>query len=398
MILTRERTRQATFDHVVRLRPDLVLPHTLAPQVGAHIKHGGASGTLATKVEAAHTVPMAEMSQRLPAMRPIAHRSQTHNFGDDYCLRMLSASGRFCQFKCGEAEPERNSSLQREPSLANILTIPPFTPQLMQETFVNDVFWVVDRAHAPSLFDHLTMLSTWAHASATGLGMGKDESSRGGWFAQQKVSPPLGTGTSDSTRHSTSTVSATTDSRDDGAVGGACGSAMRPRAAPRCSDARLRVSSTSSSGSSSTTGIGCTTGGHECMITHSIVEDTVKMARLRAKPEAEPSSLLRVRYLELKKWAPYVLRLADSDPFSCREMQQAYACSEKRKVRRSVDSSEGQRQQPINVGASREVPNQGRPCRSADLLRKVVHTREGQGAARADRRASVRRQNAPHDR
>ena len=78
--------------------------------------------------------------------------------------------------------------------------------------------------------------------------------------------------------------------------------------------------------------------------------------------QESPAQPLIIRYLGVAKAAPQVLRLAETNASECEGMQQAYLCSEKRKVRK--------------VGGSEATDNERlRRCRLADKQRHAIHTR-----------------------
>ena len=388
LISARERERQRDYTHVARLRPDLMMPHTLARQVALHLSMSSSRAAPTTASSPDGGLLAAHAALRSP-------RSQTHLYGDDFCLQSapsstVHATGWMCQFKCGTARPSNagNSSTPLAPDeRAHILTVPPFTQVLMNDTIINDVFWVVDRAHAPPLFDHLAMLSQWA-------------------LAQQQQWGPRGHSSNAAGRgNDVATEANAAAALDDG---GLCGSAPLLQATHRCSDPQVTSSRHRTSSSSwRSTAAACATGGHECMLAHAVASYQMRIGEAssrsstsaeeeeevsivdQAVPHEAPS--LRVRYLALRKWSPQVLRLIDADERSCRGQQHAYLCSEKRKVRRAAGAATGAATGAVTGGGAvtgAEYAEENAPvpafggerargirCKAADLMRRTVHTR-----------------------
>lgn len=358
LIVAREREVRREYEHVVRLRPDLMMPYTLARQVALHLAASSRGRQRDGRLLSAHAAPHSP-------------RSLTHLFGDDVCLR-----SDFCQYVCKDSAARRGNASEdharafNHETVAHLLTIPPFTQPLMDDTFVNDVFYVVDRTHAPALFNHLSILAAWAS----------------------------------DLRAARTTWHRTTRSISLG--GGSCGAAPHLLPSPRCDDPRWLAERQEER--PGPTRLTCATGGHECMLTQGLVDHVrqqhgrglgtrnslTSSERAAADADAAKGALLRVRYLGLKKWAPQVLRLADADPASCQAVQQAYLCSEKRKLRHAAPAGgeghgkAGHVEQAAHgnagtktLGVSSNAPGQvtaasSRLCKSADHLRKTVHTRE----------------------
>jgi hypothetical protein len=95
------------------------------------------------------------------------------------------------------------------------------------------------------------------------------------------------------------------------------------------------------------------------MVSHALA---AQQQRAWANADA-PLATLRIEYLAPARAAPAVLRLADTDDRFCVGMQQAYLCSEKRKVRKGADPNDAQAAERL------------RRCKQADRMRHSVHTR-----------------------
>ena len=187
---------------------------------------------------------------------------------------------------------------------------------------VNDIFWVVRRAHAPPLFDHLQQLSQWGR----------------GEQARQRQHQRGGAEGADAL----------------------CGAAPRLRASPPCTDDRRHTTEAA---------LACATGGHECMVSQAV------SAQTRQWDADHPLAALRVRYLPEVRSSPQVLRLADTDARFCAGMQLAYLCSEKRKVRRApaADAMAGSSAAAEAMAAA--FAERQKRCKVADRTRVAVHTR-----------------------
>ena len=198
---------------------------------------------------------------------------------------------------------------------------------------VNDVFWIVRRAHAAALFNHLQLLSTW----------GRHEQARRRQRHQQPAAaqqqpPPTAADTVDPL----------------------CGVAPRLRAAPACTDSGRHASDAA---------LTCTTGGHECMVSQALSAQAARWG-----PE-HPLGALRVRYLPEMRSSPQVLRLADTDERFCAGMQLAYLCSEKRKVRRAPAAGALSGDTAAAAAMAAAFAERQKRCKQADRGRKDVRTR-----------------------
>lgn len=312
IMIREEKVLRRPYDHVMRLRPDLLVPLSAARIVAAHI-HG-------------HT--------GVRSIRPQAPpwRAPSYGWGDHVCV-LRPRHGRACQISCAHdgmalvgASAANRSTIFGPTTLpsADVLTLPPFTPALRNDTYVNDVFWVSTRHYAPALFGHLEWLTSWAHHQAS--------TPPGQYGAQPQPGSDLAT---------------------------SCGAVPRLAASPACHRAASAPTD-------------CATGGHECMLSHAL------SARQQEPPQTPPpqdrslriSAPLRVAYLALAKAAPQVTRLADSDPAECAGMKAAYLCSEKRKVRPKPDSSDAAAASPSDTDRERL-----RRCKQADRTRHAVHVR-----------------------
>ena len=119
MIAAREATQRFSYSHVIRLRPDLLVPRSLARHVLAHVSESRAG------VRAQASSPeLTALSRR--RRKHLPHRMPTHGWGDEVCLRRHERSGATCQVKCDATDAE---------APADLLTLPPFTPVLRNDTF-----------------------------------------------------------------------------------------------------------------------------------------------------------------------------------------------------------------------------------------------------------------------
>ena len=269
------------------------------------------------------------------------HRAPKHGWGDEVCLRRHGMYGATCQVQCDESDADVATGRPQ----ADILTLPPFTPTLRNDTFVNDVFWVAKRTVAPALFDHLKALSSW------------------GWHEQERASrrrrrPPAAAGSSRAVSEPVT-------------VDALCGSAPRLRASPSCTDEH-RLSSEGA--------LTCATGGHECMVTQAVAALSSKRSGNAAESSdaadaTAPISLLRVRYLPEARASPQVLRLADTDERFCSGMQLAYLCSEKRKVRRAPAAGALSGDKAAQEALATAFAERQKRCKQADRSRVQVKTR-----------------------
>jgi len=225
---------------------------------------------------------------------------------------------------------------------ADVLTLPPFTPMLRNDTFVNDVFWVAKRQYAPALFNHLQVLFSWARGEQT------DRRRRRGRGGQQAAQSASGAG---------------------GVVDALCGSAPRLRASPSCTDEHRLTSEAA---------ITCATGGHECMVTQAVAtltrQNRVADERL-ASSAASTASLFRVKYLSEARASPQVLRLADTDERYCSGMQLAYLCSEKRKVRRAPAAGALSGDTAVAEVMAAAFAERKKRCKQADRTRTALKVR-----------------------
>jgi len=416
MVTDREAARRFRYSHLIRLRPDLMLPRSLAPHVRRHLnearplwvstttppqptrtavnrgvhtwtaagRHLGEAQPLWHSQQAADSqqaatgeiasrrnqgsVPSSagrgEIASRRRARFP--HRRPTHGWGDEVCLRRHESSGASCQVKCDESDALAGPT--------TLLTLPPFTPALRNDTFVNDVFWVVYRPYAPALFDHLQLLQRWGRQSQT---------------AQQRQQQ----------RQSVDTL---------------CGAAPRLRASPSCTDESRHQSERT---------LACATGGHECMVSQALSAlSSSKLATVVAATEAVlgaqgvqgtgyrrevlgaqggvgwlPPAAVRVRYLHDMRASPQVLRLADTDDRYCAGMQLAYLCSEKRKVRRAPAANALSGDAAAAEAIAAAFAERQKRCRQADRGRHEVQTRTD-ASPRGGLRGGVGEGLGPHNR
>ena len=366
LITQREAQLNISYSHIVRLRPDLLVTSLTAKVVAAHIaaacrpppstamssqvqcrsanlschscaKRASTPWSLKCKAccKCPHCVP------GTTAAAVVVHRPK-HGWGDRVCLHTHS-NGHSCQVSCGNGSSsvttlDGGSALE----VADVLTVPPFTQALRNDTFVNDVFWVASRSYAAALFDHLSYLSSWGHREQ----QRRRERAR--------------------TLHP---VSGRQQGVSSTAADMLCGAAPRLEASPACADALGHISAIAPT---------CATGGHECMVSQALAAQTRRAGLVRGS--SDPNASLQVEYLTPAGAAPQVMRLSDADQRVCASLQQAYLCSEKKKVRRPDSSMNGSTSASPLAGVAGAVAGaanaeQARRCKVQDRLRKSVQPR-----------------------
>jgi len=126
-----EESQGFSYSHVIRLRPDMLLPHSLAAHVVDYVREStplvSSSGHESHR-EPSHTQSPEQASSRFQrrAHRALPHKKPTHAWGREVCLRRHEMSGAVCQVECDESDAA---------SPPDVLTIPPFTPLLRNDTF-----------------------------------------------------------------------------------------------------------------------------------------------------------------------------------------------------------------------------------------------------------------------
>ena len=402
-ILAREAQLRFAYTHVLRLRPDLLVPDALADTIVRALQHQGRHHVPQTQLSAS-------MDESVAGLRLLPPR---HTWGAEICLRTHTASGTLCQAQCtAPSGADTSLSLRPTPSTsqdlagtaggmtlapfpseaAHVLTLPPFTSTLKNDTYVNDVFWLADRAVAAPLFDPLSTLTAWS----------ANERGGGGTSSHMNATPAASAPHMRQAVRARNGVGASaTDGGAPGEVGGLhggmhadmdvdplCGLSLRLRAVPSCvDDGRFQASRMAPT---------CATGGHECMLSHAVALHLQSAEARPAMPgfrhrrtghqqHARSGSVregvsLRVRYLAEAKLTPQVLRLAETDERQCGGMQLAYLCSEKRKVRHvptaaSSGSTGGNSTQAAGAGGGAASREMLRRCKQADRMRVQVKTR-----------------------
>ena len=277
MVLARETATRRLYAHVVRARPDVVLPPSIAGSVQRFLRRATPT-----------TTPVNNARRRAPATTATAPPS--HEWGDSVCVRLLPPEARAphgapsCQAACLAAERSRP---------ADVLTLPPFSATLKAETFINDIFYVARRDLAEALFDHMHIVAELS----------------------PKASPAA------QPRAADGEPSAGAGRRE--ARAGCAASAARLLASPWCSP----------SSSSGGTLVQCS-GGHECMLSNALSAVQARQRR-GASPggsTARPRAVV-VRYLDEARVAPRVLRFDEADAAQCGPVAALWICTEKLKLR-----------------------------------------------------------------
>ena len=175
MVEAQEAKQRARYSHVMRLRPDLVLPPALARHINSMVAEARATGAAAaadaTGAAAADDASaVGEGSEADGGRRRgrgrrrhrFPYRMPTHGWGDEICLRQHPGSGAMCPAEGHARRPDPSAlGAQCTPlsrgcarwvvcrcqvkcddddreSPIDLLTLPPFTPLLRNDTFVDD--------------------------------------------------------------------------------------------------------------------------------------------------------------------------------------------------------------------------------------------------------------------
>ena len=268
------------YTHLLRLRPDTMMPsHLNLSRYGLTLR--GDSGDTRTP---ASTAPSRAAARAARSSYLGPADGSEGLLTPDTCLASKRGQ-QACHARCTRVlHKAERARLERQPP--QLLTVPPYTGKVHDETFLNDIFFLATRELATPMLSHLQAGLRWAR---------QEQASKG---RPAKAAPNKAS---------------------------ACAGARLPLA-PRCSP----------SGTGAAAGAGlCTTGGHECLLTLGLLTHHHDHHQASSRPQhggggSQPDPPLRVRYLSQADW-PKLLRLAETDA-GCAPYRQAYECTEKAKI------------------------------------------------------------------
>ena len=272
------------YTHLLRLRPDTMMPaHLNLSRYGLALRRSGDRAPPAPPTMAA---PRASRAPRSSYLGPTDGSEGL--LTPDTCI--ASRRSQVCHARCTRVlHKHERVALERRP--AELLTVPPYTGKVHEETFLNDIFYLATRDLATPMLGHLQAGLRWAREEA-----GKEP--------------------------------ARAEARAAGPKASACAGARLPLA-PRCSPSGTEAAAEP--------GL-CTTGGHECLLTLGLLrhhhrrhhQHQTSSRPLHVAGGSSQPDPLRVRYLSQADW-PKLLRLAETDA-GCAPYRQAYECTEKAKI------------------------------------------------------------------